>query len=187
MKSPMPSPFIQTAGPDTGTGAEGPAPPWAAGTVVGLTAPPGASLVPCLGQCHLPRTTPCGIPAKPSQLATPISESLPRVRLQGKNTHMEFSRMQSASSGTDSLRHCWPALLPCERKKGPRRAPGRGVTLRLNKGHREQSGVTPEVRATQRACRTRSLSPDPTAALHARAPCKAQGRLESMGVHSVHF
>lgn len=90
--------------------------------------------MPFLGQCHLPRTTPGGIPAKPSQLATPISESLPRVRLQGKNTHMEFSRIQSASSGTDSLRHCWPALFPCERKKGPRRAPGRGVALRLSKG-----------------------------------------------------
>lgn len=56
----------------------------------------------------------------------------PESGYKGKTHSMEFSRIQSASSGSDSLWHCGPAIFPCER--GPRRTAGRGVALRLTKG-----------------------------------------------------
>lgn len=73
-------------------------------------------------------------------LPSPLSWQLqsaglfPESGYKGKTHSMEFSRIQSASSGSDSLWHCGPAIFPCESERGPRRTAGRGIALRLTKG-----------------------------------------------------
>lgn len=127
----MPCPFIQTAGPDTQGQAHKARPH--PGRRACLPLP---EHLWCLSWGSATSQGPHPAESLPSPLSWQLQSAslFPESDYKGKHTHMEFSRIQSASSGTDSLRHCWPALFPCERKKGPRRAPGRGLALRLNKG-----------------------------------------------------